>query len=373
MRCIQLNLPSAVPSHSMAAQRVAELKALLAAAELSAAAEAGAPLRPPVPPVPSHAVALPSMTSWGGPSKGDALAPGKNIIKALLCDDASSVTTVPMTVDGGAESYMDDDQDVDMLGSVASKAAKNKAQRARAKARAAGSGDAGNSTDARGVGNVPPAAAIPDPTPKPVAAASVIFHQAPSRAAGEGEGDGKTIAQGKSTEIKGTPEPTPGQTFPCSGGCKLFWRPGDVVLQAVGDWQGTIPGLCPGCSGLGDSHKGAARASWRKREIAKGKEARLVRSCSWKALLADLDERHPGESRAAYRERAKVAWVMHAALIAVSFDHATPKQQGLVLKAVREFASTANLEATVPGYLAPIDPMSEDFFMEDKVLCQINN
>ena len=155
--------------------------------------------------------------------------------------------------------------------------------------------------------------------------------------------------------MQGSPVPTGGQTFRCNGECKLFWRPGDMLLQSEHDWQGTLPGLCPKCSGLDpDRHKAAARASWRKREVAKGKESRLIRACTWKDLIADLEARKPGETNEAYRARCKKAWAMTAAVIATAFDRASKEQQALVKIAVQEFAATAEQEATVPYFIAPI-------------------
>ena len=113
-------------------------------------------------------------------------------------------------------------------------------------------------------------------------------------------------------------------------------------------------------------------AMWKRRRTEKRKESTLVRTGSWKAIIDDVEARHPGESRSLYRARLKEAWLTAAALVCSAFDRATARQQQKMLLAFNVYSAMAQQQAAEPAYCPSMDSIHGEFWMPSRILSYVD-
>jgi hypothetical protein len=158
---------------------------------------------------------------------------------------------------------------------------------------------------------------------------------------------GETGAQGDGDDAKKSRP-----TLVCSQ-CRKPQKKQELLLDGpeADDWQGHLPLVCWWCTteefgSWGDFLK-QVEHRWKVRAYKKGNEARMMRSTTWEKVKTAIDERFPGETRAAYRARVKEAFYMMASLVATWMMKLDGKDQHRVMMAFREFESSAVKQSLV--------------------------
>ena len=180
------------------------------------------------------------------------------------------------------------------------------------------------------------------------------------KAKGDGKGDGD---EGTDPSVQ---DPSKKPPLRCAY-CKHVTIFNKLFLLYLGDWEGSISGICRGCyekeNGPTDEEtfKKLAGDTHNARKKKMGRHSGIARGVDWKAAVNDIGRRNPGKDKWEYREELKKACKAFVVLAKRAYEGMSDFDKRRFVVAYKEQDKHLQAAAKDPSFVPPRHgPMTEE-------------